>query len=139
MNASITLAPLYGSLEGFGTAAVTCMLMPVAIILLLIFVWWGIVGLFIKERRGARLERVQTVSLPLTMPELIDLVHRKAVAGVLNGVVKDRILAGDPGVQRDLSRIVEHLLDSEDPTMDRQEREEAIKTIVERMMGSKPA
>ncbi len=90
-----------------------------------------------ESNQAARLNRVrdQTDSVPATtIPELIDIVHKKAVARLS----RDRLKSDDPGLRKDLTRVIEHLFDVESPMMNRLEREEAIKAVVDRMIGPRP-
>jgi pilus assembly protein CpaF len=91
-----------------------------------------------EARSAARLKHARGETKPApfpTVPELCDIVHKKAVAGI--DTVRLKLL--DPeAVKRDIRRVVEHCVDTENPLLNRLEREAVIKAVAERMTGPRP-
>ncbi|MCE9563557.1 MAG: hypothetical protein K8U57_16065 [Planctomycetes bacterium] len=133
-----SLTPLYASMEGFGDALAICMLAPVGLGLLLLFVWWAILGMIYKERREARVLRFPRIPpLPVvpsggrTLPEWIEIIHLHAAAHL----DMDVIAAGGPVTEHELRRVIRHIVETEVPVaVGASEREKLIETVVNRLL-----
>lgn len=132
------LAPLYGSMEGFGTAVAICMLLPAGLVVVMLILCWAVFGMWAKERHGSPLTRIPRLP-PLapasgerSLPEWTDAIHLHAVAWLH----MEKLAGASPAVRQELQRVISGIVQTEMTGVATQSQRQAVtKVVVGRLLS----